>query len=217
MATVSVRYIVHDVDQAIAFYTENLGFTEVMHPAPSFAMLTRGDLRLILSAPAAGPAVGRPSPMGPFLHREAGTASRSRSKTSNSSWPAFAAAASRSATRSWRASAASRSSPRIRRAIRSSCSSRRSRRPAFSRRSRFVSHARAVQDRLGVARRLRDAVKGKRPGSEERLAIERGGHRPVIGISRVLLIDYGRHPPERRVDLCRRHDAVPEPVGDVLR
>lgn len=59
MATVSVRYIVHDVDQAIAFYTENLGFTEVMHPAPSFAMLTRGDLRLILSAPGGGPGGGQ--------------------------------------------------------------------------------------------------------------------------------------------------------------
>ena len=37
MATVSVRYIVHDVDQAIAFYTEHLGFAEMMHPAPTFA------------------------------------------------------------------------------------------------------------------------------------------------------------------------------------
>jgi catechol 2,3-dioxygenase-like lactoylglutathione lyase family enzyme len=52
MATVSVRYIVSDVDAAIAFYRDNLGFTEVMHPAPTFAMLVRGDLRLTLSAPA---------------------------------------------------------------------------------------------------------------------------------------------------------------------
>jgi len=51
MATVSVRYIVYDVDAAIAFYTQYLGFTEVMHPAPAFAMLSRGDLRLVLSAP----------------------------------------------------------------------------------------------------------------------------------------------------------------------
>lgn len=51
MATVQVRYIVHDVDQAIAFYTTHLGFTLVMHPAPPFAMLARGDLRLVLSAP----------------------------------------------------------------------------------------------------------------------------------------------------------------------
>jgi catechol 2,3-dioxygenase-like lactoylglutathione lyase family enzyme len=36
MATVSVRYIVDDVDAAIAFYCQNLGFTEVMHPAPAF-------------------------------------------------------------------------------------------------------------------------------------------------------------------------------------
>ncbi len=51
MATVQVRYIVNDVDAAIAFYCQHLGFTEVMHPAPMFAMLTRGDLRLVLSAP----------------------------------------------------------------------------------------------------------------------------------------------------------------------
>ena len=51
MATVQVRYIVHDVDAAIAFYCQHLGFKEVMHPAPAFAMLARGDLRLVLSAP----------------------------------------------------------------------------------------------------------------------------------------------------------------------
>jgi tRNA-Thr(GGU) m(6)t(6)A37 methyltransferase TsaA len=51
MATVGVRYIVDDVDAALAFYTEYLGFVEVMHPAPAFAMLSRGDLRLALSAP----------------------------------------------------------------------------------------------------------------------------------------------------------------------
>jgi catechol 2,3-dioxygenase-like lactoylglutathione lyase family enzyme len=39
------------VDEAIAFYTGQLGFTLVMHPAPPFAMLSRGDLRLVLSAP----------------------------------------------------------------------------------------------------------------------------------------------------------------------
>lgn len=56
MATVQVRYIVRDVDAAIAFYCTHLGFREVMHPAPSFAMLSRGDLRLVLSAP--NPAAG---------------------------------------------------------------------------------------------------------------------------------------------------------------
>jgi catechol 2,3-dioxygenase-like lactoylglutathione lyase family enzyme len=64
MATVSVRYIVHDVDAAIAFYVERLGFTEVMHPAPAFAMLTRGDLRLVLSAPGGGPGGGQALPDG---------------------------------------------------------------------------------------------------------------------------------------------------------
>jgi catechol 2,3-dioxygenase-like lactoylglutathione lyase family enzyme len=51
MATVTVRYIVDDVDAAIEFYRRHLGFAEVMHPAPAFAMLARGDLRLLLSAP----------------------------------------------------------------------------------------------------------------------------------------------------------------------
>jgi catechol 2,3-dioxygenase-like lactoylglutathione lyase family enzyme len=51
MATVQVRYIVNDVDAAIAFYTSLLGFKLEMHPAPPFAMLSRGDLRLVLSAP----------------------------------------------------------------------------------------------------------------------------------------------------------------------
>jgi catechol 2,3-dioxygenase-like lactoylglutathione lyase family enzyme len=58
VATVSVRYIVDDVDAAIAFYCQHLGFEEQMHPAPTFAMLTRGDLRLVLSAPGAGPGGG---------------------------------------------------------------------------------------------------------------------------------------------------------------
>lgn len=51
MATVQVRYIVTDVDAAIAFYRDLLGFRLDMHPAPPFAMLSRGDLRLVLSAP----------------------------------------------------------------------------------------------------------------------------------------------------------------------
>ncbi len=51
MATVQVRYIVNDVDAAIDFYSRHFGFQLVMHPAPPFAMLSRGDLRLVLSAP----------------------------------------------------------------------------------------------------------------------------------------------------------------------
>ncbi len=54
MARVSVRYIVDDVDAAIAFYTQRLGFAVQLHPAPVFAILSRGDLRLLLSAPGAG-------------------------------------------------------------------------------------------------------------------------------------------------------------------
>jgi catechol 2,3-dioxygenase-like lactoylglutathione lyase family enzyme len=64
MAAVSVRYIVDDVDAAIDFYCAQLGFTEVMHPAPSFAMLAHGDLRLVLSAPGGGPGGGQAMPDG---------------------------------------------------------------------------------------------------------------------------------------------------------
>ena len=64
MSTVSVRYIVDDVDAAIDFYCGGLGFEEVMHPAPTFAMLARGDLRLVLSAPGGGPGGGQAMPDG---------------------------------------------------------------------------------------------------------------------------------------------------------
>ena len=64
MAPVSVRYIVDDVEAAIEFYTKHLGFDVQMHPAPTFAMLSRGDLRLLLSAPV-GPGGGaQPMPDG---------------------------------------------------------------------------------------------------------------------------------------------------------
>ena len=64
MATVSVRYIVDDVDEAITFYCGELGFREEMHPAPTFAMLSRGDLRLVLSAAGGGPGGGQAMPDG---------------------------------------------------------------------------------------------------------------------------------------------------------
>jgi catechol 2,3-dioxygenase-like lactoylglutathione lyase family enzyme len=64
MATVSVRYIVNDVDEAIPFYSEQLGFKVEMHPAPTFAMLSRGDLRLVLSAAGGGPGGGQAMPDG---------------------------------------------------------------------------------------------------------------------------------------------------------
>lgn len=64
MPSVSVRYIVDDIDEAIAFYVEQLGFALVMHPSPAFAMLSRGDLRLVLSAPSGSPGGGQAMPDG---------------------------------------------------------------------------------------------------------------------------------------------------------
>jgi catechol 2,3-dioxygenase-like lactoylglutathione lyase family enzyme len=64
MATVSVRYIVNDIDAAIGFYSRHLGFSVQMHPNDMFAMLTRGDLRLVLSVPGGGPGGGQAMPDG---------------------------------------------------------------------------------------------------------------------------------------------------------
>ena len=54
MSKVSVRYIVADIDAAIAFYTEMLGFRVDIHPGPGFASLSKGDLQLLLNQPGAG-------------------------------------------------------------------------------------------------------------------------------------------------------------------
>lgn len=64
MAAVQVRYIVNDVDAAITFYCKHLGFHEDMHPAPAFAMLSRGGLRLVLSAPNPAGGGGQSMPDG---------------------------------------------------------------------------------------------------------------------------------------------------------
>jgi catechol 2,3-dioxygenase-like lactoylglutathione lyase family enzyme len=52
-ATPTVRYFVQDLDSSVAFYTELLDFDVEMRPSPMFAMLYRGDLRLLLSVPTA--------------------------------------------------------------------------------------------------------------------------------------------------------------------
>jgi catechol 2,3-dioxygenase-like lactoylglutathione lyase family enzyme len=62
MATVNVRYMVDDVDAAVAFYTTHLGFTLLSSAAPAFADVARGDLRLLLSGPTSS--AGRAMPDG---------------------------------------------------------------------------------------------------------------------------------------------------------
>jgi catechol 2,3-dioxygenase-like lactoylglutathione lyase family enzyme len=64
MTTVSVRYIVEDVDSAIAFYTRHLGFHVALHPSPGFAMLSRGDLRLLLNTPTGSGGAAQAMPDG---------------------------------------------------------------------------------------------------------------------------------------------------------
>lgn len=63
MDTVSVRYFVSDVDAAVAFYRDLLGFTVDFSAAPGFAMLSRGPLRLLLNRSGAGGA-GQSMPNG---------------------------------------------------------------------------------------------------------------------------------------------------------
>jgi catechol 2,3-dioxygenase-like lactoylglutathione lyase family enzyme len=60
--TVSVRYMVDDVDEAIAFYTNVLGFELLTNAPPAFADVKRGHLRLLLAGPASS--AGRPMPDG---------------------------------------------------------------------------------------------------------------------------------------------------------
>lgn len=60
----NVRYIVNDVDAAIAFYTRHLGFQVDMHPGPGFARISRGDLALLLNTPGGGGGAGQSMPDG---------------------------------------------------------------------------------------------------------------------------------------------------------
>ena len=64
MSEVSVRYLVDDVDEAVQFYVEALGFRLDVRPAPGFAALRRGALRLLVNDPAGGGGAGRPMPDG---------------------------------------------------------------------------------------------------------------------------------------------------------
>jgi len=62
MTTVNIRYMVDDVESAIAFYTTHLGFTLISKTLPAFADIALGDLRLLLSGPTSS--AGRPMPDG---------------------------------------------------------------------------------------------------------------------------------------------------------
>jgi catechol 2,3-dioxygenase-like lactoylglutathione lyase family enzyme len=63
-ASVSVRYIVNDVEAATEFYTKLLGFRVDLKPGPGFAMLSRGNLQLLLNAPTGPGGAAQPMPDG---------------------------------------------------------------------------------------------------------------------------------------------------------
>jgi catechol 2,3-dioxygenase-like lactoylglutathione lyase family enzyme len=64
MAGASVRYFVHDLDAAVSFYADRLGFTVEARPAPSFAILSRDGLRLLMNLPAGPGGAAQPMPDG---------------------------------------------------------------------------------------------------------------------------------------------------------
>ena len=124
MTTVSVRYIMEDVDAAISFYRDHLGFDVVMHPAPSFGMLALGSLRLLLSAPSGEGGGGQAMPGG----RQPEPGGWNRFQLQVSGLPAEVDRLRRpvcaSGTRSSTVSAATRFWPRTRPETSSSCSRR---------------------------------------------------------------------------------------------
>ncbi len=61
-SVVNIRYMVDDVEAAIAFYTTHFGFAVRSNAAPAFADIVRGPLRLLLSGPKSS--AGRPMPDG---------------------------------------------------------------------------------------------------------------------------------------------------------
>ncbi|MGO4832579.1 VOC family protein [Rhizobiaceae sp. 2RAB30] len=69
MGRINMRYIVNDVEKAVTFYTQMLGFQVEMQPAPGFAALSRDGIRLLLNQPGSGGAGqaiagGEPAPGG---------------------------------------------------------------------------------------------------------------------------------------------------------
>ena len=108
---VSVRYMVDDVEEAVAFYTTHFGFTLNTSFAPAFADVVRGNLRLLLSGPDSS--AGRPMPDGRTPEPTVGIASTSSSTTSPPRSNGCGPRASPSATRSSAGRAVSRSWSRI--------------------------------------------------------------------------------------------------------
>jgi catechol 2,3-dioxygenase-like lactoylglutathione lyase family enzyme len=64
MSSASIRYFVHDVDAAVSFYSDQLGFSVDARPAPSFAIVSRDGLRLLLNLPAGPGGAAQPMPDG---------------------------------------------------------------------------------------------------------------------------------------------------------
>jgi predicted enzyme related to lactoylglutathione lyase len=64
MTTVRVRYMVNELDPAVGFYTKYFGFQVKQQAPPNFAMLSRGNLELVLSTPFGPGGAAKPMPDG---------------------------------------------------------------------------------------------------------------------------------------------------------
>jgi catechol 2,3-dioxygenase-like lactoylglutathione lyase family enzyme len=62
--TANVRYMVNDVEEAVAFYSKHLGFDLKFQPGSGFAVIERGDLRLFLNTPTGPGGAAQPMPDG---------------------------------------------------------------------------------------------------------------------------------------------------------
>jgi catechol 2,3-dioxygenase-like lactoylglutathione lyase family enzyme len=116
--SVSVRYIVDDVEAAVGFYSGQLGFTVEMQPGPGFALLARDELRLLLNATSGPGGASQRMPDGREPEPGGWTGSRSRSATLMARWSGCVLRASRFATRSSAGAVAVRSWSRTPPAIR---------------------------------------------------------------------------------------------------
>ena len=168
MPDISVRYIVDDVDRAAAFYRDRLGFQIAAQPGPGFAILLRGPLRLLLSAPSGSGGAAQPAADG--RRPEPGGWNRIQIEVEDieAEVDALARRARRRAATSSADAVARRSWSRIPPATRSSCSSR----PSIYAAMAPLQRRDLVGRRLSVVLHRQAALRGRARASSPRDEVE---------------------------------------------